>query len=212
MFDSKNSFLPPKVPDRQGHFDPYGGRYIAETLMPALSELEHAYDKARRDRSFRNEFQFYLRNFHGQGKRPTPVAQCLSHEASWRHGPGRRGGQPNSQRRDERSAARLGVPCALDVLPYWLGGGAPSLSDDGARLSVSDRPRGAQADIKEGRQIAGLSACLCRRRQQCDGAFLSLRERSQGQDARCGSSWTWSSHRQAFGVDSGRRSRRPPWQ
>ena len=70
MLDSKNSSLPPKVPDRHGHFGPYGGRYVAETLMPALTELEHAYANVRRDRSFRKEFQFYLREYAG---RQTPL-------------------------------------------------------------------------------------------------------------------------------------------
>ena len=79
MFDSKNSFLPPKVPDRQGHFGPYGGRYVAETLMPALSELEHAYDRARRDRSFRKEFQFYLHEYAGR-ETPLYLAERLTEE------------------------------------------------------------------------------------------------------------------------------------
>jgi tryptophan synthase beta chain len=79
MFDSKNSFLPPKVPDRQGHFGPYGGRYVAETLMPALSELEHAYDKARRDQSFRKELQFYLHEYAGRGT-PLYFAERLTEE------------------------------------------------------------------------------------------------------------------------------------
>jgi tryptophan synthase beta chain len=79
MFDSKNSFSPPKVPDRQGHFGPYGGRYVAETLMPALSELEHAYDKARRDRSFRKEFQFYLDEYAGR-ETPLYFAERLTEE------------------------------------------------------------------------------------------------------------------------------------
>ncbi|HEY2920475.1 MAG TPA: tryptophan synthase subunit beta [Candidatus Binatia bacterium] len=70
MLDLKNSSLPPKVPDRHGHFGPYGGRYVAETLMPALTELEHAYANVRRDRSFRKEFQFYLREYAG---RQTPL-------------------------------------------------------------------------------------------------------------------------------------------
>ena len=43
MANSKNLSLLPKVPDRRGHFGPYGGRYVAETLMPALTELERAY-------------------------------------------------------------------------------------------------------------------------------------------------------------------------
>jgi len=60
----------PKVPDRRGHFGPYGGRYVSETLMPALAELEHAYAKVRRDPAFRKEFQLYLREYVG---RETPL-------------------------------------------------------------------------------------------------------------------------------------------
>src|SRR5262245_24531379 len=70
MQSSRNSFLLPKVPDRRGHFGPYGGRYVAETLMPALTELERAYAQARRDPSFRKEFQLSLRQYAG---RPTPL-------------------------------------------------------------------------------------------------------------------------------------------
>ena len=62
--------MPPKVPDRRGHFGPYGGRYVAETLMPALAELERAYAKVCRDPRFRKEFQFYLREYVG---RETPL-------------------------------------------------------------------------------------------------------------------------------------------
>ncbi|HLN83770.1 MAG TPA: tryptophan synthase subunit beta [Candidatus Binatia bacterium] len=70
MRNSKNLSLLPRVPDRRGHFGPYGGRYVAETLMPALAELEAAYTKARRDRSFRKEFHLYLREYVG---RETPL-------------------------------------------------------------------------------------------------------------------------------------------
>jgi len=59
-----------KVPDRHGHFGPFGGRYVAETLMPALTELEHAYARARRDGAFRKELQFYLHDYAG---RETPL-------------------------------------------------------------------------------------------------------------------------------------------
>ena len=51
MANSKNSLLLPKVPDRRGHFGHFGGRYVAETLMPAIMELERAYAAARRDRA-----------------------------------------------------------------------------------------------------------------------------------------------------------------
>src|SRR5215813_7201232 len=70
MQSSRNSFLLPKVPDRRGHFGPYGGRYVAETLMPALTELERAYAQARRDPRFRKEFQLSLYQYAG---RPTPL-------------------------------------------------------------------------------------------------------------------------------------------
>jgi tryptophan synthase beta chain len=59
-----------KLPDRRGHFGPYGGRYVAETLMPALMELEAAYRKARRDSAFRKMFHLHLREYAG---RETPL-------------------------------------------------------------------------------------------------------------------------------------------
>jgi tryptophan synthase beta chain len=59
-----------KLPDRRGHFGPYGGRYVAETLMPALMELEAAYEKARRDSVFRKMFHLHLREYAG---RETPL-------------------------------------------------------------------------------------------------------------------------------------------
>ena len=58
------------MPDRRGHFGPYGGRYVAETLMPALMELEQAYQRVRRDVTFRKEFHYYLRDYAG---RETPL-------------------------------------------------------------------------------------------------------------------------------------------
>jgi tryptophan synthase beta chain len=70
MQSSRNSFLLPKVPDRRGHFGPYGGRYVAETLMPALTELERAYAQARLDPNFRKEFQHSLHQYAG---RATPL-------------------------------------------------------------------------------------------------------------------------------------------
>ena len=70
MQSSRNSFLLPKVPDRRGHFGPYGGRYVAETLMPALTELERAYAQARLDPNFRKEFQ---RSLHQYAGRATPL-------------------------------------------------------------------------------------------------------------------------------------------
>ncbi|HRY38559.1 MAG TPA: tryptophan synthase subunit beta [Smithellaceae bacterium] len=58
------------LPDKNGHFDIFGGRYAAETLMPALLELEQAYGKAKKDKSFAKEFDWYRREYAG---RPTPL-------------------------------------------------------------------------------------------------------------------------------------------
>jgi tryptophan synthase beta chain len=59
-----------KLPDKKGHFGQFGGRYVPETLMPALLELEKAYDHYRRDREFREEYEYYLRQYVG---RPNPL-------------------------------------------------------------------------------------------------------------------------------------------
>ncbi len=57
-------------PDKSGHFGLYGGRYVAETLMPALIELEKAYHQIRHQVSFQKEFNYYLKQYAG---RPTPL-------------------------------------------------------------------------------------------------------------------------------------------
>ena len=57
-------------PDEQGHFGPYGGRYVPETLMEPLRELEAAYAEARRDPAFREKLARLLRDYVG---RPTPL-------------------------------------------------------------------------------------------------------------------------------------------
>jgi len=57
-------------PDPCGHFGPYGGSYVPETLMHPLEELREAYDRARADESFHREFEMLLREYVG---RPTPL-------------------------------------------------------------------------------------------------------------------------------------------
>ena len=59
-----------RYPDKNGHFGQYGGRYVPETLMPALLELEKAYAHYRHDREFKQEFAYYLRQYVG---RPNPL-------------------------------------------------------------------------------------------------------------------------------------------
>ena len=60
----------PRVPDRQGHFGPFGGTFVPETVMAALTELEHAYASAKRNPAFRAQLRELLRQYAG---RPTPL-------------------------------------------------------------------------------------------------------------------------------------------
>jgi tryptophan synthase beta chain len=64
------SARPQNLPDKRGRFGEYGGRYVAETLMPALIELESAYRQAQRDPAFRGGLERYAREYVG---RPTPL-------------------------------------------------------------------------------------------------------------------------------------------
>lgn len=59
-----------RLPDKKGHFGVFGGRYVAETLMPALIEIEKAYRQAMQDRDFQSQFRYYLREYAG---RETPL-------------------------------------------------------------------------------------------------------------------------------------------
>jgi len=58
------------LPDARGYFGPYGGRFVPETLMPALEELTAAYRAAWEDETFREELNYYLRHYVG---RPSPL-------------------------------------------------------------------------------------------------------------------------------------------
>ena len=58
------------LPNRHGRFGSFGGRYVPETLMPALLELEREYAQAKKDRRFQAELSYYLHHYVG---RPTPV-------------------------------------------------------------------------------------------------------------------------------------------
>jgi tryptophan synthase beta chain len=57
-------------PDARGRFGPYGGRFVAETLMPLILELERAYEEARRDPGFQAELRGWLADYAG---RPSPL-------------------------------------------------------------------------------------------------------------------------------------------
>ena len=74
-------YIPKKIydPDSNGHFDKFGGRYVPETLMPVLLELDEAYQKVRFDEEFWSEVDYYFKQYVG---RPSPLyfAQNLSDE------------------------------------------------------------------------------------------------------------------------------------
>jgi tryptophan synthase beta chain len=62
-----------KLPDERGHFGPYGGRYVPETLMAPLEELERAFLEAQRDEAFQRELKELLETYAG---RPTPLYEA----------------------------------------------------------------------------------------------------------------------------------------
>lgn len=70
-------------PDARGRFGPYGGRYVPETLMAPLEELERAFETARADPAFQQELSALLRDFAG---RPTPL-QYAARLTEWLGGP-----------------------------------------------------------------------------------------------------------------------------
>ena len=66
--DTPNSFR--QQPDDRGHFGDFGGRYVAETLMPNILALEQAYDEAKKDPAFTDQFEDLLEHYVG---RPSPL-------------------------------------------------------------------------------------------------------------------------------------------
>lgn len=58
------------LPDERGYYGDFGGRFVPETLMPALQQLEQAYAEAKADQGFQNELDYYLREYAG---RPNPL-------------------------------------------------------------------------------------------------------------------------------------------
>src|SRR5437773_8905607 len=70
----------PSVPDVQGRFGPFGGRFVPETLMHALRQLSEQYAQAREDPEFQKQFHYYLKQYVG---RPSPLyfAERLTREA-----------------------------------------------------------------------------------------------------------------------------------
>ena len=68
MKTSLNSYM--TGPDEKGFFDIYGGKFVAETLMPLINELEKAYVKAKADKKFNQELEYWYKHYIG---RPSPL-------------------------------------------------------------------------------------------------------------------------------------------
>src|SRR5512143_554613 len=73
MLPGSSSLDSESLPDERGHFGPYGGRFVPETLMGPLLQLEEAFRDARRDPSFQAELDGLLRSYSG---RPTPLTRA----------------------------------------------------------------------------------------------------------------------------------------
>ena len=59
-----------QLPDDKGYFGQFGGRYVSETLMPLIKEVEKEYNKIKKDKNFLIEYDYYLKNYVG---RPSPL-------------------------------------------------------------------------------------------------------------------------------------------
>jgi tryptophan synthase beta chain len=107
-------YRPGDYPDARGHFGPFGGRYVAETLMPALLELEEAYTTIPGQSGFREEFERLLRDYAG---RPTPLyhARRLSERLG--------GGAIYLKREDltHTGAHKINNTLGQALLAHWMG-------------------------------------------------------------------------------------------
>jgi len=103
-----------RFPDTAGHFGPFGGRYVAETLMPAILELENAYTDIGTKTEFKKELQDLLQAYAG---RPTPVyhARRLSRQT---------GGAAIYLKREDLAhtgAHKINNTLGQGLLAHWMG-------------------------------------------------------------------------------------------
>lgn len=69
-----------RLPDRLGFFGSYGGRFVPETLISALDELQRAFEKYKKDNGFKAELRMLLKDFSG---RPTPLYEAVNISSRW---------------------------------------------------------------------------------------------------------------------------------
>ncbi len=68
-------------PDKTGHFGAYGGRFVPETLMAAITELEEVYEQSKNDPEFQRQLSYYLKQYIGR----KPLLFCGElNETGWR--------------------------------------------------------------------------------------------------------------------------------
>ena len=72
------------LPDKRGHFGPYGGVFVAETLIHALDELREAYEWSRSDPEFRAEFAYELEHYVGRPARSITPSVGRTHSVGRR--------------------------------------------------------------------------------------------------------------------------------
>jgi tryptophan synthase beta chain len=80
MQTPRQNNIPYNLPDESGHFGVYGGRYIPETLLPAVEELTSRYLQLKKDEDFQQEYRYYLKNFVGR-ETPLYLAERLTARA-----------------------------------------------------------------------------------------------------------------------------------
>ena len=124
MVPNMNSELPDFAgPDEKGHFGPYGGRFVAETLMQPLEDLRAAYEQCIKDPDFLAELDADLAHYVG---RPSPPVSCPALErALWRCAGLSQAGGSESHRRTQGkqhhwpvyNTGRF-VGCAVRTNPY----------------------------------------------------------------------------------------------
>ena len=61
MTQNKNTYK--QFPDEKGYFGQFGGRYVSETLMPLILEVEKEYNKLKNDKDFINDFKYFMKNY-----------------------------------------------------------------------------------------------------------------------------------------------------
>src|SRR5881397_187851 len=96
-------------PDARGRFGEFGGRFVPETLMHPVEELEQAYEAARRDPNFHAELDRLLRDFAG---RPTPLFHARGSRNAWAARSSTSSARTCSIRALTRSTIALGKACS----------------------------------------------------------------------------------------------------